>query len=184
MANLNEDINRIKGLMKMIQEDNFSVMDQLPNQNPDQDRWELNSIIMSVISDFAKYLSFDDSDINLDEGYFYFGDDEGRYGLKYEFDVNVTSHGSYDPGDYETPPYYEGPEWDIENMKLTVSEFNNDGSSKQLYSGPDISEFEKMEFAPRDDRHKVGSDIIYSEFDDKITELITGYGDPDYDDID
>jgi hypothetical protein len=184
MENLNESINRIKGLMKMIQEGDFNAMDHLPNKTPDQNKWELNSIIMYVMSDFARYRSFDDSDINLSDGYFYFGDSEGEYALDYKFDVNVTSHGSYDPGDYETPPYYEGPEWHIENLTLTISKVNDDGSFEELYSGPDISEFEKMKFAPREgkerDREVTGADIIYDEFDEKITELV-GDNEPDYD---
>lgn len=192
MQNLNESIVRIKGMMKMIQESDFSVADQLPNKNPDQKIWDLRPIIMYVMSDFAKYRSFDDSDINLNDGYFYFGDSEGKYYLDYKFDVEVTSRGSYDPGDYETPPYYEGPEWHIENLKLTIIEINEDGSEKVLYSGPDISEFEKMNFAPREgkerDREVTGAGIIYDEFDDKIAELVgddePDYYEPDYDDRD
>jgi hypothetical protein len=169
MANLNEHIDRIKGMMKMIQESDFNVMDQLPNKNPDQDRWGLQSIIMHVMADFSRHRSFDDSD--------------GRYIFNYDFDVNVTSHGSYDPGDYETPPYSEGPEWHLENLKLTISEVNDDGSIKEIYSGSDISEFEKTRFAPREgrerDREISGGNIIYDEFDDKIAELV-GDIEPDY----
>lgn len=192
MDNLNQSINRIKDVIKMIQEADFSVMDQLPNKNPDQGRWGLESIIMHVIAHFSRFRSFDDSDVDLDSGVFYITDQDGKYELKYEFDVNIISHGSYDPGDYETPPSYEGPEWNSENLKLTISEISDDGSYKVLYSGPDISGFEKMKFPPREDmkndREARGVDLIYSEFDEKITDLIGDvdydYPEPDYDDRD
>lgn len=172
MQNLNNNIDRIKGMMKMISESDFSIVDQLPNQNPDQKLWELKSIVMYVLADFSESPYFEESDINLGEGYFVILDNDLKYELRYDFDVNVTRSASYDPGDYETAPYYEGTEWEIENLKLTITELN-DGDIKEIYSGPDISEFEKMLFPPvkANGRSLSGGDMIYNTFDEKINEL-------------
>ena len=70
MGNLNDSINRIKGMMKMIHESDFSVMDQLPNQNPDQNKWDMEAIIMYVMANFSEHPHFEDSDIGLSAGYF------------------------------------------------------------------------------------------------------------------
>ena len=176
MGNLNDSINRIKGMMKMIHESDFSVMDQLPNQNPDQNKWDMEAIIMYVMANFSEHPHFEDSDIDLSEGYFIIVDSESRYELTYNFDVEVTSRGSYDPGDRDTPPYYEGPEWEITNLKLTIMDIG-DGEYKELYSGPDISNFEKQTFPPvkPGGRAYSGWDKIYDEFDEKISDMVNDY---------
>lgn len=185
MRNLNEHINRIRGMMKMIQESDFNIADQLPNKNPDQSKWELHSIIMYVMASFSDDPLFYDEDIDLSQGSFSITDNAGEYLLYYEFDVKINSHGSYDPGDYETPPYYEGAEWEYKNMKLTIYDYTS-GLEKIVYSGPDISDFENMKFTPKaKDYILTGVDLIYRAFDDKINELIADdepdYPEPDYD---
>lgn len=186
MGNLNESIDRIKGMMKMIQESDFNIMGQLPNNNPDANTWELRYIINHVMAAFSENKYFDDSDVDLNDGFFSITDNEGRYELRYDFEVRVTSYGSYDPGDRDTPPYYEGPEWEIENLKLTIIDHTDDGESKQLYSGPDISEFEDLTFpGVKEGTTRSGAQLLYNEFEDTVVELIgdvePDYPEPDYD---
>jgi hypothetical protein len=178
MKNLNESIDRIKGMMKMIQESDFSVMDQLPNKEPDQNQWDLKSIIMYVMASFDGPPDFDAYDINSEDGFFTIIDTEYKYELRYEFDLKIISAGYYRPGTYDDPPESEGPEYDFINMKLTITDIE-DGNENVIYSGEDFSDFPSMKFAGNERRGPVsGAGIMYSYFDDAVNEII-GDNEPD-----
>lgn len=182
MKNLNESINRIKGMMRMIQESDFSSPE---SQSSGDNNEEIKSIIMGVLQDFAKSPYFDDSSVSSGDGFFIIGDQEGKYTLEYNFDINITSYGSYEPGDYYTPGYQEGPEWEFEKMRLTVKEISDSGEETVIYDGKDISDFMDMTFPPMKEGQKEisGAEIMYREFEDTLVELISDldYG-PDEDD--
>lgn len=184
MKTLNESIERIKGMMKMIQEEDFSAPAQQPAEPSGENYDEIKSKVMGVLQDFAKDPYFYDSSVNTSDGYFFIMNDEGSYNLEYNFDVNITSYGSYDPGDYDTPPYYEGPEYEFENMTLTVYEVTDSGEERTIYKGKDISDFMNMTFPPVKEggRERSGADIMYYEFGDELDEKISDMDDgPDED---
>lgn len=183
MKNLNESIERIKGMMKMIQEEDFSTPEQQPEETSDNNE-KIKAIVMGVLQDFAKSPYFDDSHVDSSDGFFIIGDQEGKYTLEYNFDVDVISHGSYDPGDYYTPGYSEGPEWDFENITLTVNEISDSGEERVIYKGEDISDFMSFKIPPRKEgeRERTGADIAFSEFEDTLIELLSDVDDgPDED---
>ncbi len=180
MKTLNESIERIKGMMKMIQEEDFSA----PAQQPAEPSDEIKSIVMGVLQDFARDPYFYDSSVNTSDGFFVIMNDAGNYTLEYNFDVNITSYGSYDPGDYYTPPYQDGPEYDSEKMTLTVNEISDSGEERVIYKGKDISDFMDMTFPPVKEggRERSGADIMYHEFGDELDERISDMDDgPDED---
>ncbi len=171
MGKLNEHLNRIKGMMKMIQESDYNVLDQLPNKDPDQNMWELNSIVNYVMADFSESPYFEDYDIHSDGGYFAITDEAGTYELRYEFDLEIISAGYFIPGTYDDPPESEGAEYNYENIKLTITDIADDNENV-LYSGDDFTKFESMKFAGSKSKFPVtGWDIMYKYFDDKINEI-------------
>jgi hypothetical protein len=181
MKNLNESIDRIKGMMKMIQESDFSIMDQLPNKEPDQNQWDLKSIVMYVMASFDGPPVFDDHGIDSSGGYFTIIDREYKYELRYEFDLKIISAGYYRPGTYEDPPEGESAEYDFNDMKLTITDIE-DGNDNVIYSGEDFSNFESMEFAGNErNRPTNGAGIMFSYFDDVVNDM-AGDNEPDYDD--
>lgn len=184
MKTLNESIERIKGMMKMIQEEDFSTPTQQPTEPSGENNDEIKSIVMGVLQDFANDPYFYDSSVDTSDGFFVIMNDAGNYTLEYNFDVNITSYGSYDPGDYYTPPYHEGPEYDFENMTLTVNEISDSGEERVIYKGKDISDFMNVTFPPRKEgeRERSGADIMYREFGDELDEKISDMDDgPDED---
>lgn len=183
MKNLNESIERIKGMMKMIQEEDFSTPEQQPEETSDNNE-EIKTIVMGVLQDFAREPYFYDSSVYISDGFFIIMNDAGNYTLEYNFDINITSYGSYDPGDYYTPPYHDGPEYDFEKMTLTVKQISDSGEETVIYKGKDISDFMNMTFSPVKEggRAITGADIMYNEFGEELDEMISDVDDgPDED---
>ena len=135
MKNLNEQLAKIKGMMKMIQENDYTP-------TGDASYWEAHSVAMHILADFtssgAPYY-FEDYSVDLNEGSFSITDEDGNE-LYYEFDVYIDSHGSFSPGTYEDPPESEPTEFHFDNMKLTVKDWTG-AEEKVLYSGKDFTNF-------------------------------------------
>lgn len=160
MDNINLQLAKIKGMMKMIQEAEFT-----PTMTPEQ--WELNSIVMSVIAEWAedgKYL-FDDYDLDLNNGNFFITG--GDYTLEYSFDIEITSHGWFRAGTYEDPPEGEGTQYEFVSWHLKIIE-NDD---KVLYDGEDFTKFEQMIIGSKGGRKYTGGDLLYDMFDERINDM-------------
>lgn len=181
MKNLQEQIIKIKGLMKMIQEEEYT-----PSITPEQ--WELDSIMMHVMADWVEGgMELGDSDVNLSEGWFTFNDSEERYFITYSFDVEVTAHSWFKSGTYDDPPEGENTEYHFEQMKLKIEE-SVDGKYVVIYDGPDFTNFEGTLLTTKtitnrngstSSKKYYGSDFMYDMFDDEINELDSDR-DPDW----
>jgi hypothetical protein len=167
MKNLQEEILKIKQKMKMIMENDFSA------NSVSSEQWELNSIVMHVLADWAENMDFSliDYDVNLDSGFFALGGKDDRYMLTYTFDVNITAHAWFSRGSYDEAPDGEGTQYEFKNMNLEIVETTEQGE-KVIYNGPDFSDFENQKFFnEKTKKTMTGFDILFDYFDDTINEL-------------
>ena len=153
--NLQENINRIKSMMKSINEDEYTPP-QLSGRNM--------KIVNAIISSFKSKPKIDDSDYDIDGGWFVISlGGNFTYFLEYTFTVDITSHSSYTPGTYEDPPEGEATEFElgITDMKLYVDD-------ELVYEGPDVTDFLNIKTQLG---RTTGEDVLYNHVDDKIQEI-------------
>jgi hypothetical protein len=169
--NLNEELNRIKSMMKSITEDEFKLPELDDNQK---------KIVRAIMSSFQSKPKFYDSDYDLNGGWFMISLGENtNYLLEFHFDVSIESRSQYYPGSYDEPPSGEPAEFrfDISSMKLMVND-------EIVYNGDDVTDFLNIPVQMKGYRNATGFDALSDHVDDRLQEYESesDYDGPEYDD--
>lgn len=180
--NLNEEIARIKGMMRKINEQAFDDFDtqitpeEIP-YNGDEEFERANQLASSIIADVVnrpveKYRFFDDYSFDGSQAYIALATEDGA--LNYYFDVDFSRHSSSSPATYHDPAEYTDAEYDFGNPTLEV----NDGANV-IYKGKDFTDILNVTLS---NGQTVG-DRMYEEFDEEI-QIYSDENppEPDYDD--
>lgn len=158
--NLQEHINRIKQVMGLHENETPSISDYH------------KKVIKAVLTGFITRPVIYDSDYDLAGGYFIItlGKND-KYMVQYDFDVDITSHSSYDSGSWDEPPSGEPAEYDLTITKLTLY---IDGD--EAYEGPDITDFMNIKTKESTRYGELtGEDILRNHVDERIQELEADY---------
>lgn len=168
---LSEELRRIKGMMKSINENEFEEpIAQGPSEEIKNEILAFENFILE------NNLHWDDGEADLTEGFIDFGSEDEKY-LRFEFDVEVESWPWFEAGsnwssngDPGYPDEGEGLMWGFGgiNIKLT-SETLVDGKWQVnvIYEGPDFTNFFKRKYVGG---KEVGY-AVYEEFDERLNEL-------------
>ena len=148
MKNLGKDIERIKQMMKTINEGSFD--EPTESEVPLGVRQETTKII----NNFIQNPDIDDYRVSSNDGLFSIAGEpvgDTQYILNYNFDITYTQHSSFTPGKYGTsnddsyPDESENAEYDleIESIELVKSVTDpNDrtkNNSEVIYEGNDFT---------------------------------------------
>ncbi len=179
---LNEQIARIKGMMKMINEQEFDDFDtqitpeEIP-YNGDEEFENAQRLASSIIAEVVTrpvedYTFFDDHSFKNGELYFALTTEAGA--LNYYFDVDFSSHVSSSPATYHNPSEYSDADYRFTNPILEI----NDGANV-IYKGKDFTDILNVELSSGE----TVEDILYRDFDEDIQIYSSEYDDePDWDD--
>lgn len=190
MKNLGKDIERIKQMMKTINEGSFD--EPTESEVPLDVRQESTKII----NNFIQNPEIDEFNISGNSGWFTIGGEpvdkgEPEYSLTYNFDIEYTQHSSFTPGKYGSnddsyPDEGENAEYDLEITSLElikgVTNLNDEHSHKVIYNGKDFTGIMDVKLSNGD----MSSDFIKNEMDDTIQDTereSQANNEPDYDDI-
>jgi len=168
---LSEQLKRIKGMMKSINENDFESPEQ---QGPSEDI--KNQIIAFEQAILQNNERWEESDIDLEEGFIEFVNDEEQY-LKFSFDIDIESWPWFEAGsnwrsngDPGYPDEGEGLMWGFGGVELkfyTGQMVDGQFIENVIYEGPDFTNFFKQKYAG-------GKDIettLYNYYDQHMNEL-------------
>ena len=148
MKNLGKDIERIKQMMKTINEGSFD--EPTESEVPLNVRQETTKII----NNFIQNPEIDAFNVSGNSGWFAIGGEEvnkgePQYSLNYNFNITYTQHSSFTPGKYGTsnddsyPDESENAEYnlEIESIELvkSITDLNDKTNSKVIYKGNDFT---------------------------------------------
>ncbi len=179
---LNEQIARIKGMMKMINEQEFDDFDTqiTPEEmtyNGDEEFENAQRLASSIIAEVVTrpvedYKFFDDYSFKNGEVYVALTTEAGA--LNYYFDVEFGKHVSSSPSTYYTPAEYTDADYQFSTPTLEI----NDGANV-IYKGKDFTDILNVELSSGE----TVEDILYRDFDEDIQIYSSEYDDePDWDD--
>lgn len=166
---LNEELSRINGMMKMISEEIFEDTMKPPHNVVNDAKTVLKHFLNQ------ENPQADETDVDSDGGWFAIDGGNNKY-IKYYFDVNVRSHGHtrsgyeyMDNGDPGYPDEHEPMDFDIvvTQIELGKTEHKDDQWVDNVeYKGPDFTNFSSLSF--KDGRS--GEEWLSNTFDDRILE--------------
>ena len=146
MKNLGKDIERIKQMMKTINEGSFD--EPTESEVPLGVRQETTKII----NNFIQNPNIDNYNVSSSDGLFSIAGEpvgDTQYILNYNFDITYTQHSSFTPGKYGTsnddsyPDESDNAEYelDITSVELIkgVTNLNDEYSDEVIYNGDDFT---------------------------------------------
>jgi hypothetical protein len=172
MKNLGKDIERIKQMMKTINEGSFD--EPTESEVPLDVRQESTKII----NNFIQNPEIVDYEVKGYSGWFAIGGEpvdkgEPEYLLTYNFEINITRHSSFTSGRYGSyddsyPDEGENAEYDLEITSVEliegITDLNDEYSHKVIYNGPDFTGIMDIKLSNGD----MSSDFIRNEMDETI----------------
>jgi len=173
MKNLGKDIERIKQMMKTINESSFDS--PVESEVPLYVRQESTKII----NHFIQNPEIVDYNVNSSDGWFAIkGEDvnkgEPEYSLTYNFNIEYSQRSSYTPARYGTsnddsyPAEGENAEYDLDITSVElikgVTNLNDEYSHKVIYNGKDFTGIMDIKLSNGD----MSSDFIRNKMDESI----------------
>ena len=172
MKNLGKDVERIKQMMKTINEGSFD--EPTESEVPLDVRQESTKII----NNFIQNPEIVDYEVKGYSGWFAIGGEpvdkgEPEYLLTYNFEINITKHSSFTPGRYGSyddsyPDEGENAEYDLEITSVEliegITDLNDEYSHKVIYIGNDFTGIMDIKLS----NGEMSSDFIKNEMDDTI----------------
>lgn len=186
---LNEEISRIKGMMKKINEQHFDDFDTqiTPEEltyNGDQEFERAQQVAGEILSEVAnrevtKYSFFDDYSFSSGELMIAFITELGS--IYYHFDVNFGRNSSFTPGrshmsngDPGYPDEYTDAEYTFDSPHIVIYD-----EGDEIYKGKDFTDIENLELS---NGQNVMNKMV-EEFDEEIQIYNSERDDePDYED--
>lgn len=168
---LSEELRRIKGMMKSINENEF---EEPIAQGPSEEiKNKILEIEKAILENNERW---EDGEIDLDEGFIEFVTDDEHY-LKFSFDVEIESWPWFEAGsnwssngDPGYPDEGEGLMWGFGGVSVKLSTgqvVDGQWVDNVIYEGPDFSNFFKRKYAGG---KKVES-VVYEVYDEHMNEL-------------
>jgi hypothetical protein len=168
---LSEELNRIKGMMNSINENEFDAPEQ---QGPSEDI--KNQIIAFEQAILQNNEIWEESEIDLNEGFIEFVNDEEQY-LKFSFDIDIEAWPWFEAGrnwDSNGDPGYpdegEGLMWGFGGVELkfyTAQQVDGQWNEDIVYEGPDFTNFFKQKYAGG----KTVETTLFNYYDQHMNEL-------------
>jgi|694.fasta_scaffold24857_5 hypothetical protein len=172
MKNLGKDIERIKQMMKTINESSFDspVESEVP--------LDVRQESTKIINHFIQNPEIVDYNVNSSDGWFAIkGEDvnkgEPEYSLTYNFNIEYSQRSSYTPARYGSnddsyPAEGENAEYDLEITSVelikSVTNLNDETSSGVIYNGPDFTGIMDIKLS----NGEMSSDFIRNVMDESI----------------
>ena len=157
--NLSEEISRIKGMMKMINEQSFN------DNGPSETAKQVASSVIEILYDE----SYSGSRLFIQLA-------TGDGSLHYHFDVDFSRKSSSSPSSYYSPAEYTDAEYEFTDAKLEVHDY--DGNTV-LYKGRDFTDVLNVTLS----NGQTIEEYLYEKFDERIQIWSDENPDePDYDD--
>lgn len=187
---LNEEISRIQGMIRRINEYEFDDFDTqiAPEEleyNGDESFERAQEIASQVLSDFSnreigQYSIFDDESFSEGEVFVSMGDEDGNI-LDYYFDVDMYSRPSHTPGRSHMPSgepgypdEYTEANYTLKPIKVKVE----DRSGEVMYEGNDFTDIMTLRLS----NGETFESMLYKKFDEYVDTLDSGDDERDWDD--
>jgi hypothetical protein len=171
MKNLGNDIERIKQMMKTINEGSFDkpVESEIP--------LDVRRESTKIINNFIQNPEIDTFNVSSSDGWFAIGGEpvgDTQYILNYNFDITYTQRSSYTPARYGTsnddsyPAEGENAEYDLDitsvELVKSVTNLNDETSSGVIYKGNDFTGIMDIKLS----NGEMSSDFIVKTMDESI----------------
>jgi hypothetical protein len=171
MKNLGKDIERIKQMMKTINEGSFN--EPTESEVP----LDVRQKSTKIINNFIQNPNIDNYNVSSSDGLFSIAGEpvgDTQYILNYNFDITYTQPSSFTPGKYGTsnddsyPAEGENAEYDLEITSVelikSVTNLNDETSSGVIYNGPDFTGIMDIKLS----NGEMSSDFIVKTMDESI----------------